>query len=67
MACILFTLRMLQAVVAQITLAVSPCQADQTAELSRLMDFFVGPRHTAGFHVLILCINVFNKPHKGLR
>ncbi len=28
-----------------------------------MRDFFVEPRHTAGFHVLILYINVFNKPH----
>ena len=29
--------------------------------------FFGEPRHAAGFHVLIFYINVFNKPHKGLR
>jgi hypothetical protein len=29
--------------------------------------FFDEPRKAAGFYVLIFFINVFNKPHKGLR
>jgi hypothetical protein len=32
-----------------------------------MSNFLDESRHAAGFHVLILCINVFNKPHKGLR
>jgi hypothetical protein len=27
--------------------------------------FFGEPRQAAGFHVLIIYMNVFNKPHKG--
>jgi hypothetical protein len=30
-----------------------------------MRDFFVEPRHAAGFHVLILYIKVFSNPHKG--
>jgi hypothetical protein len=32
-----------------------------------MSNFFDKPRHAAGFHVLIFFINVFIKPHKGLR
>jgi hypothetical protein len=32
-----------------------------------MSNFFDEPRQAAGFHFLIYYINVFNKPHKGLR
>ena len=30
-----------------------------------MRDFFVEPRHAAGFHIWIFYIDVFSKPHKG--
>jgi hypothetical protein len=32
-----------------------------------MSNFFDEPRHTAGFHIFILSIDVFNKPHKPAR
>jgi hypothetical protein len=32
-----------------------------------MSNFFEEPRHTAGFHILILSFDVFNNPHKPAR